>query len=537
MLFEADARAALRRGVDAVADAARVTLGPSGRRVVIGGADGPVVTADGATVAAAVELADPYANLGAALVREAAERTRAAVGDGTTTTIVLTQALVAAGMRAVAAGAHPAALRRGMDAAVAAVVAHLDGAARPMSGEQEMALVAAAAAGDREWGEVIARACAKTGPQGAVTVETAHVPGVEAEFTDGFVLDRGFLSPLMMTHPEQGEAVLENAYVLLHPGTIESLDALLPVLDRVAATGRPLLVVAGGLRQDVLAALVMNRLRGTLLCAAVEAPALGDRRRTHLEDLAALTGGQVVTPEKGLPLERVTPAELGDVARVVVTRTTTTVTGGAGAPEAVRGRVAHLERSLRTATDAFDREVLEQRLARLTGGLCVLKVGADSDTEGAERRQRITGAVAAARAAAAEGTVPGGGTALLRAAAALEDGLALAGDERTGVLTVRAALAAPLRRIAAAAGMDGAHLAARAAMAPAGHGWDAATDRWCDLAAAGVLDPVRVPRTALHNAASVAGLLLTAGGLVVNHRPADPDAVSWRRRGHGHHHA
>ncbi|MEO3765287.1 chaperonin GroEL [Streptomyces sp. B8F3] len=601
LLFEDAARAALRRGVAAVADAARVTLGPRGRLVVLGGtgpgsagsrsggagdagpgagsgaggggtgggagaASGPVVTRDGATVADAVRLSDPYANLGASLVRQAATRTRRAVGDGTTTTIVLTQALFAAGLRAVTAGADPVAVRRGLDAAAEAAVAHLTATARPVDGEQDTARVAAAAARDPELGELVARAFAKAGQNAAISVEEAHVAGVELEFTEGLRLDRGFLSPFMMTHPEQGTAVLEDPYVLLHHGRIAGPEDLLPVMERVAATGRPLLVVADSVQQDALAALVANRLRGTLLCAAVPAPALGARRLAHLEDLAALTGAEVVLPEKGMLLSATELPSLGRAERVVVTRRTTTVSRGAGAAEAVARRVAHLEYALAEAASDFDREVLELRLARLTGGVALLRVGGATDPERAERRERVAGAVAAVRAALAEGVTPGGGTGLAGAREAVDallggtepkgaartqpagirpdgtaapDGTAvraLSADERAGALAVRAALTAPLRQLADNAGADGARVVAETAGLPPGHGWNADTGTYGDLPAAGVLDPVRVPRTALRNAASVAGLMLTAGALVVDRAPRDPDAVSWRRRGHGHHH-
>lgn len=661
LLFEDAARAALRRGVDAVADAARVTLGPRGRLVVLGGgtgpgsagsrstrpgpgrsgsdrsgagagtgagagaakgagsragggagtATGPVATRDGATVADAVadavRLSDPHAHLGAALVRQAAARTRRATGDGTTTTVVLTQALFAAGLRAVTAGADPVAVRRGLDAAAAAAVAYLTSTARGVTGAQDTARVAAAAARDPELGELVARAFAKAGRNAAISVEEAHVAGVELEFTDGLRLDRGFLSPFMMTHPEQGTAVLEDPYILLHHGRIAGPGDLLPVLERVAATGRPLLVVADSVQQDALAALVANRLRGTLLTAAVTAPALGARRLAHLEDLAALTGAEVVLPEKGMLLRGVGLPSLGRAERVVVTRRTTTVTrgpeAGAGAAEAVARRVAHLEHALATAASDFDREVLELRLARLTGGVAVLRVGGATDPERAERRERVAGAVAAVRAALAEGVAPGGGTGLAEArravdellcggtgpeggaavawtgaagagsagswgagaappgtrgtgAAPAETGAAgaasaetagagaapgtavahLSADERAGALAVRAALTAPLRQLADNAGADGARVVAETAGLPPGHGWNADTGTCGDLSAAGVLDPVRVPRTALQNAASVAGLMLTAGALVVDRAPRDPDAVSWRRRGHGHSH-
>ena len=628
LLYEDAARAALRRGVAAVADAARVTLGPRGRLVVLGGgtgpgsagsrsggsgagpdrsgagagrsgagaggagsrgggggaggagggagaASGPVATRDGATVAGAVRLSDPYANLGASLVRQAATRTRRAVGDGTTTTIVLAQALFAAGLRAVTAGADPVAVRRGIDAAADAAVAHLTATARPLSGERDTARVAAAAARDPELGELVAGAFAKAGRNAAISVEEAHVAGVELEFTEGLRLDRGFLSPFMMTHPEQGTAVLEDPYILLHHGRVAGPADLLPVMERVAATGRPLLVVADSVQQDALAALVANRLRGTLLCAAVPAPALGARRLAHLEDLAALTGAEVVLPEKGMLLRGTELPSLGRAERVVVTRRTTTVTRGAGDAGAVARRVAHLEYALAGAESDFDREVLELRLARLTGGVAVLRVGGATDPERAERRERVAGAVAAVRAALAEGVTPGGGTGLAGARAAVDELLdggtgpggagrtaaagpaagpatATAGsdgagtdtrppaplspDERAGALAVRAALTAPLRQLADNAGADGARVVAETAGLPPGHGWNADTGTYGDLPAAGVLDPVRVPRTALQNAASVAGLMLTAGALVVNRAPRDPDAISWRRRGHGHHH-
>ncbi|MFF0726822.1 chaperonin GroEL [Streptomyces sp. NPDC004134] len=609
LLFEDAARAALRRGVAAVADAARVTLGPRGRLVVLGGtgpgsagsrsggsgaggsgsgpgpgsragagdagsgaraAAGPVATRDGATVADAVLLSDPYANLGASLVRQAATRTRRAAGDGTTTTIVLTRALFEAGLRAVTAGADPVAVRRGLDAAAAAAAAHLTATARTVDGERDTARVAAAAARDPELGELVARAFAKAGRNAAISVEEAHVADVELEFTEGLRLDRGFLSPFMMTHPEQGTAVLEDPYILLHHGRVAGPEDLLPVMERVAATGRPLLVVADSVQQDALAALVANRLRGTLLSAAVPAPALGARRLAHLEDLAALTGADVVLPEKGMLLRDTELSSLGRAERIVVTRRTTTVSRGAGAAEAVARRVSHLEYALAEAVSDFDREVLELRLARLTGGVAVLRVGGATDPERAERRERVAGAVAAVRAALAEGVTPGGGTGLAGARSAVDALLggtepggvartvsagtatngtgtagaapggdtarALSADERAGALAVRAALTAPLRQLADNAGADGARVVAETAALPPGHGWNADTGTYGDLPAAGVLDPVRVPRTALENAASVAGLMLTAGALVVDRAPRDPDAVSWRRRGHGHHH-
>lgn len=535
LLFADAGRAALRRGIDAVADAAGVTLGPRGRRVVIGTAQGPVVTGDGATVAETVQLADLHADLGAAMVRQAAARTRRTTGDGTTTTIVLTQALVTAGLRAVVAGAGPPGVRRGIDAAVSAVVEDLAGKAQPLDGERDTARVAQAAAREPEAAELIALAFSKAGRDAAVSVEEAHVPGVQLEFTEGLRLDQGLLSPFMVTHPEQGKAVLEDACVLLHHGRIEAPGDLLPVMEKVAATGRPLLVVADSLQQDALAALVSNRLRGTLLCAAVTAPALGGRRLAHLEDLAALTGGEVVSPQKGMLLRRAGLDTLGRAARVVVTRDTTTVTGGSGSADALGRRIAHVRHALdRARTD--DHETLRLRLARLTGGVCVLRVGGSTDPDRAERAQRINGAVAAVRAALTEGVVPGGGMALLRSTRLLDDGLGLIGDERAGALAVRASLSAPLRRLAHNAGEDGAHIAGAAATHPDGHGWDAATGTFRDLHAAGIVDPLTITRTALQNAASVSGLLLTAEALVVDRAARDPDSVSWRRRDHHHAH-
>ncbi|RII17766.1 60 kDa chaperonin 1 [Streptomyces sp. YIM 130001] len=536
-VLEDAARAALRRGVDAVADAAGITLGPGGRDAVIGGPSGapPVVTRDGATVADAVRLADPYAGMGACLVREAAAHTRSVAGDGTTTTVVLAQAVYAAGLRAVVAGAGPIGVRYGIETAAAAVVDRLTGTARPVTGEREAVRAASAAAGDRELGELVGRVLAKTGPAGVITVEEAHVPDVEAEFVEGMRLDKGLLSPFMVTHPQQAKAVLEDAYVLLHHGRIVSADQLLPVLERVAPTGRPLLVVADSLEPGALSLLVMNRLRGTLLCSAVAAPALGARRLERLEDLAVLTGGQVVAPEKGLTLALTGLEDLGRAARVVVTSDSTTVIGGMGSAASVRRRSAYLAGAVAAARSADDREVLAGRLAGLTGGVCVVRVGGQTDPERAERMRRVTGAVAATRAAMEEGVLPGGGAALVHAAGLLDDGLGLTGDERAGVLALRAALSAPLRRIARNAGEDGEHVVAR--VAAESRGWNASTGRYGDLLADGVLDPVRVTRTALESAVSVAGLLLTAGGLVADARPRDEASVSWRRRGHGHHHA
>lgn len=538
LLFGTSARRALGRGVDVVADTVGVTLGPRGRTVVIQRSSGPPETTDdGAAVAAAVEPADPYERLGARLLREVAARTRKDTGDGAATATVLARAIIHGGMRAVAAGASPVAVKRGIDAASAAVSDSLTAAAVPVGDERRTAAVASAAAQDPRLGELVASAFLKTGPDGSISVEETHAPETELEFAEGLRFDKGFLSPFMVTHPERMEAVLEDAYVLLHPGRIMTLPPLLALLESVARTGRPLLVVAEEVGRDALSALVMNKLRGTLVSAAVRAPALGERRRARLEDLAVLTGGDVVAPEAGLALEHIGLAALGRAARIVVTRDTTTVIGGGGTASALRERVSRLRHERDRTESDWDREVLDERLARLTGGVCVIRVGAPTQTVLKDRARRVTEAIAATRAALAEGLVTGGGTQLAACARALDGDLGLVGDERAGARAVRLALAEPLRRIADNAGADGRVVAAKVATLPDGEGWNAVTGRYGNLVEQGVLDPVRVTRTALRNAASVAGLLLTSEVLAVDRTPRDPDAVSWRRRGHGHHHA
>lgn len=537
LLFGASARRALGRGVDVVGDTVGLTLGPRGRTVVVPRASGPPeATDDGAVVAGAAEPGDPYENLGARLVREVAARTRRDTGDGAGTATVLAQAIVRGGLRAVAAGASPVAVKRGIDAAARAVSDSLLAAATPVGDERRTVAVASAAARDPDLGRLVAAAFGKVGPDGSISVEQTHAPTTELEFAEGLRFDKGFLSPFMVTHPERMEAVLEDAYVLLHPGRIMTLAPLLPVLEQVARTGSPLLVVAEEVGGEALSALVMNKLRGTLVSAAVRAPALGERRRARLEDLAVLTGGQVVTPEAGLALEQIGLAALGRATRTVVTRDTTTVIGGGGTADALGERVKRLRHERDTARADWDREALDERLARLTGGVCVIRVGAPTETQLAERARRITGAVAATRAALAEGLVTGGGSGLLHHARTLESDLGLDGDERAGVRAVRLALAEPLRRIASNAGADGRVVAATVAALPEGEGWNALSGRYGPIADEGVLDPVRVVRTALLNAASVAGLLLVSEVLVVDRTPRDDDAVSWRRRGHGHHH-
>ncbi|TDD96121.1 Hsp60 family chaperonin [Jiangella asiatica] len=541
VLFDAAARRRLRTGVDTLADAVRVTLGPRGRTVVLGAASGagagpPTVADDGATVAAALELPDPYADLGRQLVREVAARTNAVAGDGATTAVVLAQAMTHLGLRAVEAGAQPEALRHGMDVAAHAAVTALHSLARPAAGRDLLRAVAANAAGDQRVGELVADAFGKVGRDGVVSVDESRADGVDLEFADGLRLGNGYLSPAMATEPDQARAVLDDAWVLLHHGKISDLDQLLPLLEQVYPTRRPLLLVADDVRREALSMLLFNKLRGVFTAVAVKAPALGNRRLAHLEDLAALTGGRVVAPEAGLKLARAGIDVLGRAYRVVVTEHETQVIGGAGAPADLEARVDGVRHQLAAAESDWEREVLRERLGALTGGACVIRVGAATDVELADRRRRVADAVAATRAALRDGVVAGGGSALVHAGRAAGAGVGLTGDELIGADVVRLALAEPLRWIARNAGADGDLVAARVAALTDGHGFDAESGRYGDLEAAGVVDPVAVVRAAVHNATSMVGLLLTTAALVVDgHRP-DPAELDGGGLSHGHGH-
>jgi chaperonin GroEL len=533
--FDEDARRALERGVDKLADAVKVTLGPKGRNVVLDKKFGaPTITNDGVTIAREVELDDPYENLGAQLAKSVATKTNDVAGDGTTTATVLAQALVNAGLKNVAAGANPTALKRGIDAAVEAVNKALDGAAKPVEGEQDIARVATISAQDATIGALIGEAFTKVGKDGVITVEEAQTLTTELEFTEGMQFDKGYISPYFVTDPEAGEAVFEEPYLLLTTQKISSVADLLPVLEKVIETGKPLVVIAEDVDGEALSTLVVNAIRKTFPAVAVKAPYFGDRRKAFLQDLAVVTGAQVVAPEVGLKLDEVGLDVLGKAGRVVVTKDTTTVTHGAAAQSDIDARIAQIRREIDETDSDWDREKLQERLAKLSGGVGVIKVGAATEVELKERKHRIEDAISSTRAAVEEGIIAGGGAALLHAAAALDGDLGRAGDEATGVGIVRAALVEPLRWIAANAGEEGYVVVARVRELPQNHGLNAESGEFGDLIQAGVLDPVKVTKAALANAASVASLVLTTQSAVVE-KPEDPDEHS--HNGHTHSHA
>ncbi len=531
--FDEDARRSLERGVNKLADTVKVTIGPKGRNVVIDKKFGaPTITNDGVTIAREVELDDPYENLGAQLVKEVATKTNDVAGDGTTTATVLAQALVNEGLRNVAAGAGPAALKKGIDKAVAAVSEHLLSVAREIEGKDDIAAVASLSAQDSQVGELIAEAIDKVGKDGVITVEESNTFGVELEFTEGMQFDKGYLSPYFVTDAERQEAVLEDPYVLINQGKISSIQELLPLLEKVLQAGgsRPLLIIAEDVDGEALSTLVVNKIRGTFNAVAVKAPGFGDRRKAILGDIATLTGGQVVSEEVGLKLDQVGLDVLGSARRITVTKDETIVVDGAGDSAEVAGRVAQIKAEIANTDSDWDREKLQERLAKLAGGVCVIKVGAATEVELKERKHRLEDAISATRAAVEEGIVAGGGASLVHAAKVLADGLGLSGDEATGVAVVRKALAEPLRWIAQNAGLEGYVITSKVAELDAGQGYNAATGEYGDLVKAGVIDPVKVTRSALENAASIASLLLTTETLVVEKKEEDEAA------GHGHSH-
>ncbi|KDN85159.1 chaperonin GroEL [Kitasatospora cheerisanensis] len=531
--FDEDARRSLERGVNKLADTVKVTIGPKGRNVVIDKKFGaPTITNDGVTIAREVELDDPYENLGAQLVKEVATKTNDVAGDGTTTATVLAQALVNEGLRNVAAGAGPAALKKGIDKAVAAVSEHLLSVAREIEGKDDIAAVASLSAQDAQVGELIAEAIDKVGKDGVITVEESNTFGVELEFTEGMQFDKGYLSPYFVTDAERQEAVLEDPYILINQGKISSIQELLPLLEKVLQAGgsRPLLIIAEDVDGEALSTLVVNKIRGTFNAVAVKAPGFGDRRKAILGDIATLTGGQVISEEVGLKLDQVGLDVLGSARRITVTKDETIVVDGAGASDAVAGRVAQIKAEIANTDSDWDREKLQERLAKLAGGVCVIKVGAATEVELKERKHRLEDAISATRAAVEEGIVAGGGASLVHAAKVLEDGLGLSGDEATGVAVVRRALVEPLRWIAQNAGLEGYVITSKVSELEAGQGYNAATGEYGDLVKAGVIDPVKVTRSALENAASIASLLLTTETLVVE-KKEEEDAA-----GHGHSH-
>jgi len=532
--FNEDARRALERGVNRLADAVKVTLGPKGRNVVIDKKWGaPTITNDGVTVAREIELEDPTENLGAQLAKEVATKTNDVAGDGTTTATVLAQAMVAEGLRSVAAGANPIALKRGIDAAATAVADALLESAREVEERSEVANVATISAQDAKIGEVIAEAFDKVGKDGVITVEEAPTMGIELEFTEGMQFDKGYISAYFVTDPERMEAVFEDAYILLTGGKISSMTEFLPLLEKVAQTKKPMLVIAEDVDGEALSTLVVNKIRGLLNVVAVKAPGFGDRRKAMLEDMAVLTGGQVVSEEVGLKLDQVSLDVLGRGRRVVVTKDTTTIIDGAGDQSAVEDRIRQLRTEIDNTDSDWDREKLQERVAKLAGGVAVLRAGAATEVELKEKKHRLEDAISATRAAIEEGIIAGGGSALVHVAAKLGD-LGKTGDEATGVQVVRRSLSAPARWIAENAGAEGGVVIGRIGELPEGHGYNAATGEFGDLIAQGVIDPVKVTRSAVQNAASIAGMLLTTE-VLVSEKP-EPETEAANGHGHGHQH-
>jgi chaperonin GroEL len=524
LLFNTDARAKLKRGVDALAEAVKVTLGPKGRNVVIDKKFGsPTVTKDGVTVAKEVELTDPIENMGAQMVKEVATKTSDLAGDGTTTATVLAQAIFREGLKNVTAGANPMELKRGIDRAVETVVEQLKSLSVPSAGKKEIAQVGTISANnDREIGNLIAEAMEKVGKDGVITVEEAKGLETTLETVDGMQFDRGYLSPYFVTDPEKMEAVLEDAYLLIHDKKISAMKELLPVLEKVAQSGRPLLIIAEDVEGEALATLVVNKLRGTLKVAGVKAPGFGDRRKEMLRDIAVLTGGQVISEEVGFKLENATLNDLGRAKRVVVDKDNTTIVDGRGKEDTISGRINEIKAAIDKSTSDYDREKLQERLAKLSGGVAVINVGAATETEMKEKKARVEDALHATRAAVEEGIVPGGGVALLRAQAAL-DKIRGTDDEKIGVDIVRRALEEPIRMIAQNAGSEGSIVVAKVKESKEKNfGYNASTDSYEDLVKSGVIDPTKVTRTALQNAASIAGLLLTTEAVVVEKKEEKP---------------
>ncbi|HEU5429315.1 MAG TPA: chaperonin GroEL [Actinocrinis sp.] len=532
--FDEDARRHLERGVDRLADAVKVTLGPRGRNVVIDKKWGaPTITNDGVTVAKEIELENPYENLGAQLAKEVATKTNDIAGDGTTTATVLAQAMVHLGLRSVAAGANPMDLKRGIDAAAAEVSERLLKAAREVTEQKEIAHVATISAQDAKIGELIAEAFDKVGKDGVVTVEESPTMGLELEFTEGLQFDKGYISQYFITDQDRLEAVLEDAYVLVNQAKISSMADFLPLLEKVAQTKKPLLVIAEDVEGEALATIVVNKIRGLLNIAAVKAPGFGDRRKAMLADIATLTGATLVSEDLGIKLESVGLDALGSARRIVVTKDNTTIVDGAGDSVAIQERIRQIKTEIDATDSDWDREKLQERLAKLSGGVCVLRAGAATEVELKEKKHRLEDAISATRAAIEEGIIPGGGSALVHVAAGLDD-LGKTGDVATGVTVVKKALSEPARWIALNAGQEGSVIVAKITDLPVGHGYNAATGEYGDLMAQGVIDPVKVTRSAVQNAASIAGMLLTTETLVVE-KPAE-EAPAADGHGHGHSH-
>ncbi|MDO9353960.1 MAG: chaperonin GroEL [Solirubrobacteraceae bacterium] len=513
--FDTEARSALERGVNAVANAVKVTLGPTGRYVVLDKRFGaPTITNDGVTIAREVELEDPFENQGAQLVKEVATATNDVAGDGTTTATVLAQAIVREGLKNVTAGANPLGLKRGIEKAVNEVVDAIHALSKEIDGKDDIARVATISSRDEEVGDVIADAIDKVGKDGVVNVEEGQTFGLELEFTEGMQFDKGYVSPYLVTDPDRQEAVLDDPYILIANQKIGSVRDILPVLESVIQSGKPLLIIAEDLEGEALATLVVNKLRGTFTSVAVKAPGFGDRRKRILEDIAVLTGGEVITEELGLKLENTQIEQLGRARRVVIGKDSTTIVDGAGDADAIKGRIAQIKSEVDSTDSDFDREKLQERLAKLSGGVAVIKVGAATETEVKEKKHRVEDALQATRAALEEGIVPGGGVALLHGAKSISlDGLD--GDEVTGARIVLRALEEPLRQIAFNAGLEGSVVINEVRAAEAGFGLNASTGEIVDLVAAGVIDPAKVTRSALQNAASIAKNILTTEAIIV----------------------
>mgnify|MGYP000910780450 FL=1 len=515
--FDEEARRSMERGLNLLADTVKVTLGPKGRNVVLDKKWGaPTITNDGVSIAKEIDLEEPYERIGAELVKEVAKKTDDVAGDGTTTATVLAQALVREGLRNVAAGSNPIALKKGIDGAVARISEQLLADAKEVETEEEIASTAAISAGDKEIGQVIAEAMSKAGKEGVITVEESNTFGLELELTEGMSFDKGFLSPYFVTDPERQEAVLEEPYVLLVDSKVSNVKELLPVLEKVMQTGKPLLIIAEDVEGEPLATLVVNKIRGTFKSAAVKAPGFGDRRKEMLQDMAILTGGQVISETVGLKLENTDIDMLGRARKVVLTKDQTTIVDGAGTPEQIEGRVAQIKVQIENSTSEYDTEKLQERLAKLAGGVAVIKAGAATEVELKERKHRIEDAVRNAKAAVEEGIVAGGGVALIQSAEEAYKGFEPEGDEATGAQIVKIAIEAPLKQIAENAGLEGGVVAEKVRNLPKGSGLNAATGEYGDLLSDGVMDPVKVTRSALQNAASIAGLFLTTEAVVAD---------------------
>ena len=527
--FDEEARRGLERGLNTLADAVKVTLGPRGRNVVLEKKWGaPTITNDGVSIAKEIELDDPYEKIGAELVKEVAKKTDDVAGDGTTTATVLAQALVREGLRNVAAGADPISLKRGIEKAVKMITDQLLADAKEVESKEQIAATASISAADPEIGELIAEAIDKVGKEGVVTVEESQTFGTELELTEGMRFDKGYINPYFVTDPERQEVVFEDPYILIANQKISNIKDLLPIVDKVIQDGKELLIIAEDVEGEALATLVLNKIRGIFKSAAVKAPGFGDRRKAQLQDIAILTGGQVITEEVGLKLENATLDLLGRARKVIITKDETTIVEGAGDAALIEGRVTQIRREIDNTDSDYDREKLQERLAKLAGGVAVIKAGAATEVELKERKHRIEDAVRNAKAAVEEGIVPGGGVALIQAGTKALGSLELSGDEATGANIVKVAIEAPLKQIALNAGLEPGVVANKVSELPAGHGLNAATGEYGDLFAQGIIDPAKVTRSALQNAASIAGLFLTTEAVVADKpekapaMPADP---------------